>query len=91
MRGPGSRAAHLADLLLERSEEFRHWWAVHEVGVRPRETKRYVHPSLGLLELSCQVVQDPFQSHALLVHTATPGTASHQALGLLAAVDAPQT
>lgn len=90
LRGPGSRAAHLADLLLERSEEFRHWWAVHEVGIRPHEVKRYVHPSLGRLELSCQVVQDPFQSHSLLVHTATPGTASHQALGLLAAVDPPR-
>lgn len=45
-----------------------------------------LHPSLGPLELSCQIVQDPFQSHALLVHTATPGTASH----LLGAVEAPR-
>ncbi len=89
LRGPGSRAAHLSELLLERSEEFRHWWAAHEVGIRPRELKRYVHPSVGLLELSCQVVQDPFQSHHLLVFTATPGTPSHEGLRLLAAADTP--
>lgn len=89
LRGPGSRAEHLSELLLERSEEFRHWWAAHEVGIRPREFKRYLHPSVGPLELSCQVVQDPFQSHALLVFTATPGTPSNEGLRLLAAVDAP--
>lgn len=86
LRGPGSRAAHLAELLGSRSEEFRHWWAEHEVGIRPAELKRYVHPAVGPLDLSCQVLQDPFQSHALLVHTATPGTPSHERLQLLAAV-----
>jgi transcriptional regulator with XRE-family HTH domain len=87
VRGPGSRAAHLAELLLEQSEEFRTRWAAHEVGIRPREVKRYLHPSVGLLELSCQVVQDPFQSHSLLVYTATPGSPSHEGLQLLAATD----
>ncbi|WP_340640850.1 hypothetical protein [Nocardioides zhouii] len=89
LRGPGSRAAHLADLLLERSEEFRKRWAAHEVGIRPHEVKRYLHPSVGPLELSCQIVQDPFQSHSLLVYTATPGSPSHERLMLLAAADAP--
>ncbi|WP_299931570.1 helix-turn-helix transcriptional regulator [uncultured Nocardioides sp.] len=85
VRGPGSRAAHLAELLTARSEEFTHWWAEHEVGIRPAELKRYVHPAVGLLELSCQVLHDPFQSHALLVHTATPGSPSHERLQLLTA------
>ena len=89
LRGSGSRAAHLSALLLERSEEFRERWAEHEVGIRPKEVKRYLHPSVGLLELSCQIVQDPFQSHSLLVHTATPGTPSHERLQLLAAAGAP--
>ena len=89
LRGPGSRAAELADLLLARSEEFRDWWAAHEVGIRPHEVKRYLHPSVGELDLSCQIVQDPFQSHSLLVYTATPGSPSHDGLRLLAAADAP--
>ena len=91
LRGPGSRAAELADLLLARSEEFRERWAAHEVGIRPREVKRYLHPSVGELELSCQIVQDPFQSHSLLVYTATPGSPSHDGLRLLAAAEAPAT
>jgi transcriptional regulator with XRE-family HTH domain len=91
LRGPGSRAAELAELLLARSEEFRERWAEHEVGIRPREVKRYLHPSVGELQLSCQIVQDPFQSHSLLVYTATPGSPSHDGLRLLAAAETPVT
>ncbi|GAA5150181.1 helix-turn-helix transcriptional regulator [Nocardioides marinquilinus] len=88
-RGPESKAAHLADLLTRRSAEFREVWAAHEVGVAPREVKRYRHPVVGPLELSCQVLQDPVQSHALLVYTAPPGTESHERLQLLGVVGAP--
>lgn len=85
-RGPGSRAARLADLLLAGSEEFREVWSRHEVGVRPRETKRYLHPEVGLLELTCQVLQDPEQAHSLLVYTAVPGSPSAERLRLLEVV-----
>ncbi len=85
-RGPGSRAAHYADLLLARSEEFRAVWDAHEVGIRPNEVKRYVHPSLGSLELQCQTLLDPFQSHYLLVYTATPGSESYEKLRLLSVI-----
>jgi transcriptional regulator with XRE-family HTH domain len=83
LRGPGSRAAHLADLLLARSEEFRTVWNDHEVGLRPHEVKRFVHPELGALELTCQTLLDPIQSHSLLVYTAIPGSESHDKLQLL--------
>ena len=63
LRGPGSRAAHLADLLLARSEEFRQVWDDHEVGIRPNEVKHFVHPEVGALELTCQTLLDPSQSH----------------------------
>ncbi|GAB3600012.1 helix-turn-helix transcriptional regulator [Microbacterium tumbae] len=82
-RGPDSRARRYADLLLERSEEFRRIWDRQEVGVRPQETKRFVHPELGPLELHCQTLVDPVQGHALLVYTAAPGTASHEKVRLL--------
>jgi hypothetical protein len=85
-RGPGSRAAHYVDLLLAGSEEFRTVWGAHEIGLRPREVKRYVHPSLGALELQCQTLLDPEQSHILLVYTATPGTESYEKLRLLSVV-----
>ncbi len=84
--GPGSRAAHYTDLLLARSEEFRAVWEDHEIGIRPKEVKRYVHPSLGALELHCQTLLDPFQAHHLLVYTATPGSESYEKLRLLSVV-----
>ncbi|QKV71935.1 helix-turn-helix domain-containing protein [Streptomyces harbinensis] len=83
LRGPGSRAAHFAELLLERSEEFRAVWDTHEVGVRPDEVKHFVHPELGPLELNCQRLIDPGQAHSLLVYTAVPGSESHEKLQLL--------
>lgn len=89
LRGPRSRAARLAELLLERSAEFRALWEQHEVGLRPRESKRYVHPEVGLLELSCQTLVDPQQSHALLVYTAAPGSESHEKLRLLSVIAPP--
>ncbi|WP_026875453.1 helix-turn-helix domain-containing protein [Jiangella gansuensis] len=88
LRGPGSRAAHLADLLLARSEEFREVWNDHEVGIRPHEVKHFVHPELGALELNCQVLLDPGQSHSLLVYTAVPGSESHEKLQLLSVIGA---
>lgn len=88
LRGAESRAAHFANLLLARSEEFRQVWSAHEVGLRPREVKRFVHPELGALELACQTLLDPVQSHSLLVYTAAPGSESHEKLQLLAAVGA---
>lgn len=85
-RGPGSRAALLADQLLESSAEFRTLWAAHEVGLRPRQTKTFVHPSVGALELHCQTLIDPETSHSLLVYTAVPGSESADRLRLLAVV-----
>lgn len=88
LRGPGSRAAHLTGLLLERSEEFRHLWEVHEVGIHPHEVKRYQHPEVGRLELNCQTLVDPHQAHRLMVYTAVPGTESYEKLQVLAVIGA---
>ncbi|MGN6407361.1 MAG: helix-turn-helix transcriptional regulator [Curtobacterium sp.] len=85
-RGPASRAAHLAERLLARSEEFREVWARHEVGIRPRDVKTYRHPEVGLLTLQCQVLQDPDSSQNLLVYTAEPGSESAERLQLLAVI-----
>lgn len=83
-RGPSSRAAAAVDALLAQSEEFEALWARHEVGVRPQDVKRYEHPVVGRMELNCQTLLDPDQSHRLMVYTATPGTESYERLQLLA-------
>ncbi|UBQ02245.1 helix-turn-helix transcriptional regulator [Curtobacterium sp. TXMA1] len=87
-RGAGSRAAQLADELLQRSDEFRALWDRHEVGLVPGSVKRYDHPEVGRIELHCQVLLDPEQAHVLLVYTAVPGTESHDRLRLLSVVAA---
>lgn len=87
-RGPGSRAADFAAQLREESAEFERLWQRHEVGIRPREVKRFQHPLLGVLELSCQTLQDPDQAHLLLVYTAVPGSESYEKLKLLSVVGA---
>jgi transcriptional regulator with XRE-family HTH domain len=86
LRGPDSRAAHLAELLLTQSQEFRTVWETHEVGVRPHAVKHFIHPELGGLELTCQSLLDPDQSHRLLVYTAVPGTDSYEKLQLLSVI-----
>lgn len=82
-RGPGSRAAEFASRLRRESAEFDELWQAHEVGIRPKDLKRFQHPMLGVLELSCQTLQDPEQAHLLLVYTAVPGSESHEKLQLL--------
>lgn len=84
-RGPASRAAGYAELLADNTE-FMEIWNRHEVGIRARAVKRFVHSEVGELELNCQSLVDPDQSHLLLVYTATPGTESYEKLSLLSVI-----
>ena len=88
LRGPGSRAEHFVQLLADQSEEFRSLWAAHEAGLRPTSVKRFRHPEVGALELECQTLLDPEQSHRLLVYTAAPGSESYEKLQLLSVIGA---
>ena len=88
LRGPDSRAAHMADLLLGSSEEFRRVWDDHEIGIRPHEVKHFVHPEVGALELNCQRLVAPEQAHSLMVYTATPGSESYEKLQMLSVLGA---
>jgi transcriptional regulator with XRE-family HTH domain len=88
LRGPNSRAAHLADLLLDRSDEFRRVWHDHEIGIRPHDVKHFNHPEVGALELNCQRLVDPDQAHSLMVYTATPGSESYEKLQMLSVIGA---
>jgi transcriptional regulator with XRE-family HTH domain len=88
LRGPDSRAAEFVQLLQGRSAEFRRVWDDHEVGIYPNDVKRFVHPEVGALELTCQSLLDPDQSHRLLVYTAVPGSESYEKLQLLSVIGA---
>ncbi|WP_213005961.1 helix-turn-helix transcriptional regulator [Paractinoplanes toevensis] len=81
--GPDSDAADLADELRRTNEEFAVLWERHEVGLRFSDTKRFVHPQVGRLDIYCQLLLEPDQGQSLLIFTATPGTDSHEKLALL--------
>ena len=84
--GPGSRAAEIVVALEAASPEFRTVWAHHEVTRKRSRLKRLIHPEVGELEVYCQTLYDVDQSQALLVFTATPGSASHDKLQLLTVI-----
>jgi hypothetical protein len=52
------------------------------------EVKRFQHPEVGRLELNCQVLLDPHQSHRLMVYTAVPGTEDYEKLQMLSVIGA---
>jgi transcriptional regulator with XRE-family HTH domain len=81
--GPGSRVAAMVEALLAASPEFAGIWAEHEVAPVVGTVKHFQHPQLGVLELHCQVLQDPDSGQSLLVYTAVPGSESHEKLQLL--------
>jgi transcriptional regulator with XRE-family HTH domain len=85
-RNPHDR--HLQDLIGElstRSEEFRVRWAAHNVRFHRTGSKRLQHPIVGALELSYETLTlDADDGLRLALYTAEAGSASQQALDLLA-------
>jgi hypothetical protein len=91
LRTEAGRNAHdrgLQDLVGElstRSQEFRSRWAAHNVRLHQTGRKRLHHPVVGDLELTYEVLALPADPGlALVVYGAEPGSASQDALNLLA-------
>ncbi|MER8062772.1 MULTISPECIES: helix-turn-helix transcriptional regulator [unclassified Streptomyces] len=84
------RLAELVGELSVRDEDFRQWWAEHDVLQYTHGTKLYRHPLAGELILeyeSLTLPDDPDQ--ALYLYTAEPDSPSDHALRLLASWSAP--
>lgn len=79
-------AARLVRTLQAASEEFSHLWAKHEVAVRRGDRKRIVNPTVGVIEVACEVLLSEGSDQRLLVFTAAPGTEAAGQLQLLATV-----
>ncbi|MFD4509943.1 helix-turn-helix domain-containing protein [Streptomyces sp. NPDC058457] len=80
-----TRLSALVGELSVKSEEFRRLWATHDVKEKSHGVKRLHHPLVGELSLSYEsfrMPDDPDQS--LVTYHAEPGSASAQALRLLA-------
>jgi transcriptional regulator with XRE-family HTH domain len=77
----------LSDLVGElstRSDEFRIRWAAHNVRFHRTGTKRIHHPVVGELDLSYESMELSADGLSVAIFTAEPGSASQQALDLLA-------
>ena len=85
-RNPYDR--QLSDLVGElstRSDEFRVRWAAHNVRFHRSGTKQIHHPVVGALELSYESMElSADDGMSVAIFTAEPGSASQQALDLLA-------
>ncbi|ROP63429.1 helix-turn-helix protein [Curtobacterium sp. PhB130] len=70
--------------LSTRSEEFRTWWAEHDVRLHRTGKKRIAHPVVGDLELDYEaldLVADP--GLTMFTYSAEPGSSSERSLALL--------
>lgn len=86
--GHDSRAGEIVDSLLASSPDFAAIWNDHEVRQKHALSKRLQHPEVGIMDLECQILMDPFQAQWLLVFTAVPGSESADKLALLAVLGA---
>ncbi|MCQ4080123.1 helix-turn-helix transcriptional regulator [Streptomyces sp. RB6PN25] len=82
-RPDDAHAARLVSGLRAESPEFAQLWEAHEAAVRRRDTKRFVHPVVGLLELDCEVLLSGEHDQRLIVYTARPRSESQTRLQLL--------
>ncbi|MFE9837027.1 helix-turn-helix domain-containing protein [Streptomyces sp. NPDC005551] len=86
------RLSALVGELSVKSEEFRRLWATHDVREKGHGVKRLRHPLVGALELSFETFRLPDDAEqAMITYHAEPGSASAEALRLLAAWGADAT
>jgi transcriptional regulator with XRE-family HTH domain len=85
-RSPYDRGlTNLVGELSTRSEEFRSWWAAHDVKLHRTATKRLQHTVVGELELTGEALELPGDPGlTIIAYTVEPASPSEQALGFLA-------
>lgn len=74
LRPHDPRARKLVHALRAASVEFADLWDRHDVAVRRGDRKRIVHPSVGVIDVDCEVLSTARQDQRLLIFTARPGT-----------------
>jgi transcriptional regulator with XRE-family HTH domain len=82
-RGGDADVRELVGDLCAASEEFAALWERHEVAERRADRKRFDHPEVGLVDLTCEVLLTPESDLALLVLFPTEGTDAREKLDLL--------
>ncbi|WP_280441962.1 helix-turn-helix transcriptional regulator [Nocardia brasiliensis] len=96
LRATAARRAGDADVaefiavLRSASTEFDRLWDEHEVAVRLSDTKRILHPQVGLIETVCETLLTPNAAQRLLVYLPRPGTDAADKLDLLRVIGTQQ-
>ncbi|MBO0610094.1 helix-turn-helix transcriptional regulator [Myceligenerans salitolerans] len=80
--GDTAYADQLVTDLRSRSREFRELWDRHEVAVRLSEDKRMVHPRVGHLALTCEIIT-PEPGLKVIAYFPTAGTDARDKLDAL--------
>ncbi|MFE9253513.1 helix-turn-helix domain-containing protein [Streptomyces sp. NPDC007088] len=84
------RLADLVGDLAVRDQDFRRWWALHDVYRRDYGSKRYHHPLVGELELGYEAMTPAGDPELVFgTHTVEAHSPSAQALTLLSSWSAP--
>jgi transcriptional regulator with XRE-family HTH domain len=85
-RGKDRHSAEMVSRLRRRSTEFAALWDTGDVAVRRRDSKRIVHPEVGVLELSCLSLLSEDGRQRLLWFVPQPGTAAVEKLQLISVI-----
>jgi hypothetical protein len=78
--------ASLVTDLLAGSSRFAALWAAQEVQAEPTLRKTFQHPMVGPVTVNCDVLDISDRDQRVVIYTADPGSASDEALRLLAVV-----
>ncbi|MGW5195412.1 helix-turn-helix transcriptional regulator [Kribbella sp. NPDC004138] len=73
----------LVDALLDRSQEFRDLWELHRVAVCRLASKRILHPEVGTLDLTCELLLTPEADLRIRAFVPIEGTEAREKLELL--------
>lgn len=73
----------LVATLLKDSAEFAQLWQEHDVSVRRSDSKRIIHPEVGMLDLLCEVLISEVSGQMLVVLHPRPGTDASEKLELV--------
>ncbi|MEV1064563.1 hypothetical protein [Streptomyces sp. NPDC050263] len=80
------RAARILAELQEHSPEFVRYWELQEVAQHYDESKTFLPPELGRIEVDGQILFTANRAQTLVVLTTRPGTESHSKLELLSVI-----
>lgn len=87
-RGSDPDVLALVSDLLAASTEFTERWARHEAAVGA-DTKRIIHPEIGLLDLTSETLVNAASGQVLVVLLPRPGTDAREKLDLLRVIGTP--